>query len=197
MDVTNTARSISGQGALIHLLGIEIQDAVFELRFMIGAMIILTLADFWWATRELRYRREKALRAGNAELAKVYEYRGSRAGRRTLNKIVDYLTYLLVGAFLGYAITEPLGCASHITTAAIGLGLGCAFDVSSIIGHVLAVKGLKWDVKEFFVGLFKTKAPELGEVLEESIVEEAEDYNRSLTEEEKRMIKAHCDRNKG
>ena len=188
MDVTNTARSISGQGALIPLLGAEILDAVFELRFMIGAMIILTLADFWWATRELRYRREKALRAGNAELAKVYEYRGSRAGRRTLNKIVDYLTYLLVGAFLGYAITEPLGCASHITTAAIGLGLGCAFDVSSIIGHVLAVKGLKWDAKEFFVGLFKTKAPELGEVLEESIAEETEDYNRSLTEEEKRMI---------
>lgn len=197
MDVTNTARSISGQGALIPLLGIEIQDAVFELRFMIGAMIILTLADFWWGTRELRYRREKALRAGNAELAKVYEYRGSRAGRRTLNKMVDYLTYLLVGAFLGYATTEPLGCASHITTAAIGLGLGCAFDVSSIIGHVLAVKGLKWDAKEFFVGLFKTKAPELGEVLEESIVEEAEDYNRALTEEERRMIKAHRDRDKG
>lgn len=197
MDVTNTARSISGQGALIPILGIEIQDAVFELRFMIGAMIILTLADFWWGTRELRYRREKALRAGNAELAKVYEYRGSRAGRRTLNKMVDYMTYLLVGAFLGYAITEPLGCASHITTAAIGLGLGCAFDVSSIIGHVLAVKGLKWDAKEFFVGLFKTKAPELGEVLEESIVEEAEDYNRALTEEERRMIKAHRDRDKG
>lgn len=197
MDITaTTARNISGQGALIPLLGIEILDAVFELRYMIGAMIILTLADFWWATRELRYRREKALRAGNAELAKVYEYRGSRAGRRTLNKIVDYLTYLLVGAFLGYAITEPLGLANHITTAAIGLGLGCAFDVSSIIGHVLAVKGLRWDAKEFFIGLFKTKSPELGEVLEESIVEEAEDYNRSLTEEEKRMIKAHRDRNK-
>lgn len=168
MNLSSTPRNISGSGALLPLLGTELLDAVFELRFMIVAMIILTLADFWWATRELRYHREKALAAGDLEGAKRYRFRNSRAGRRTLNKIVDYLTYLLVGAFLGYAITEPLGCASHLTTAAIGLGLGCAFDISSIIGHVLAVRGLEWDGKKALLALLRHKAPAVEEAIKEA-----------------------------
>lgn len=196
MEITNAARNISGEGALIPLLGTEVLDAVFELRFMIGAMIILTLADFWWATRELRYHRENAIRVGNLERAELYRYRGSRAGRRMLNKIVDYLTYLLVGAFLGYAITEPLGCATHITTAAIGLGLGCLFDISSITGHVLAVKGLQWNGREFFFSIFKQKAPDIADAVEKSAKESDEDYHRELTEEEKRIIDEHREKKK-
>ena len=37
------------------------------------------------------------------------EIRKSRAGRRTLNKIVDYICYVLLGAVLGKAIGEPYG----------------------------------------------------------------------------------------
>lgn len=169
--MNETARNISGQGAILPILSGEVLDAVFELRFMIAAMVILTLADLWWAVRELRYHREKALSEGDLLRADLYRYRGSRAGRRTVNKIIDYITYLLVGAFIGYAITEPLGLVSHIHTAAFGLGIGCAFDVSSIIGHVLAVKGISWDGKKMILALVKKKSPDIGEALEEATKE--------------------------
>lgn len=169
MDITNSSRTISGQGALFPLLGAELLDAVFELRFMIMAMIVLTLADLWWATRELKYHRENALAIGDTETAEKYRYHKSRAGRRTMNKIIDYMTYLLVGAFIGYAITEPLGMVGHVTTAAIGIGLGCMFDISSIIGHILAIHGMKWNGRRMMMALLKKKHPELGDALSEAI----------------------------
>ena len=50
--------------------------------------------------------RQKATRAVDKER---YRFHFSQAGRRTLNKCVDYLTYLLVGCVAGLAITEPMG----------------------------------------------------------------------------------------
>lgn len=166
--ITETSRSIGGQGAALALFNTELIGAVFELRYMIGAMVILTAADFWWAIRELRYRRGLALAAGDKALADKYRYRTSRAGRRTANKIVDYMTYLLVGAFVGYAITEPLDLTSHTVTAAIGLGLGCVFDLSSIVGHICAVKGIKFNPRKAFLSLLRMKSEEMAKVVEES-----------------------------
>lgn len=99
--------------------------------------------------------------------------RFSRAGRRTCNKFVDYLTYLIIGALLGLAIFEPLDMATHTVTAAVALGLGCLFELDSIIGHVVAVHGGKWrfSVKRFLVTLVKRKNEDIGDAVEDALDE--------------------------
>ena len=96
-----------------------------------------------------------------------------------MNKAVDYLTYLLVGCVAGLAITEPMGIADHTTTAAIGLGFGCLFEISSIVGHVAAVKGIniKLNLKALIVALIRKKNEDIAAVLDEGI-EEIEDNRR-------------------
>lgn len=166
--IEETARSLPAQTTTLALLSTEAAAAAFELRYMLAAMIVLTLADFWWALRELRHRRELALAAGDLPAAERLRPRFSRAGRRTLNKIVDYITYLLVGAFLGYAVTEPLDIATHTTTAALGLGLGCLFDVSSILGHVLAIRGIHFDPYRALLSALRLRSHDAARIVEDA-----------------------------
>lgn len=135
-------------------------SALYDLRWMLVFIVVLILADFWFGVSE--------------SLKKNEHFRFSRAGRRTCNKGVDYLTYLLVGALLGMAIFEPLGWATHTTTAAIGLGFGCVWEIDSIIGHACALHGVKnkFSVKRFIILLIKKKDREVGDALDEALQEE-------------------------
>ena len=84
---------------------------------------------------------------------------------------VDYVTYLILGSVLGLAIFEPLGWANHVTTAAIGLGFGCIWEVDSIVGHVCALHGIKntFSVKRLIIALIKRKNADIGEAVEEAM----------------------------
>lgn len=164
----NSSHTISGTGAILPLLVQDTLNAVFELRMMIGLMVIIVLADLWWGLRELRHHREKALAEGDTLRAEQFRFRPSRAGRRTINKMVDYMTYLCVGAFLGLAITQPLGWMGYVTTAAIGLGLGCLFDIDSIIRHIMAIHGVHWNGRAALLALLRFKSREAAEVIEQS-----------------------------
>ena len=143
----------------------EAMDALYDLRWMIALSLVLISADFWWGTSETKKRYKDTGRPED-------RWRFSRAGRRTVNKLIDYLTYLLVGCVLGLAIGEPLGICNHVVSAAVGLGLGCAFDGSSIIGHVFAVHGVKFSVRKFLLGLLKRKQSDIGEAVEEALEDE-------------------------
>lgn len=69
------------------------------------------------------------------------------------------MTYLIIGALIGMAIFEPLDMATHTVTAAVALGLGCLFELDSIIGHVAAIHGSRWrfSLKRFVVAFVKKK----------------------------------------
>ena len=121
-------------------IGSELIAVVYDLRYMVICSIALILADLWWGYSESQMRKEMAKDMGNATLEEKFKWHKSRALRRTANKTVDYLTYLVVGALIGLAITEPMDICSHVWSAAIGLGIGCACEVASIIGHVAFVK---------------------------------------------------------
>lgn len=73
----------------------ECLQLLYDLRWMILLAFILIIADFWFGM--------------NASKLKGIPIRKSRAGRRTFNKIIDYICYLLMGAVLGKAIGEPYG----------------------------------------------------------------------------------------
>lgn len=154
----------------------EALQAIFDLRWMIAFMVILIATDFWWGWRENKMHREKAK---TQEEKKKFKFRFSTAGRRTLNKLVDYTTYLLVGCVVGLAITEPLGICTHTTTAAIGIGFGCIFELSSIVGHICVVKGfdVRLNLKSLLVAIVKRKSEAMGEILDEGI-EKIEDKNK-------------------
>lgn len=175
MLIMTTTNNIGAQGVSWTVFGAECLNAVYDLRWMIIFAVILIGTDFWWGVQELKLLNKQATTRIEKEKTKFHF---SQAGRRTLNKAVDYLTYLLVGCVAGLAITEPMGIATHTTTAAVGLGFGCLFELSSIVGHIAAVKGIniKLNLKRLLVALVKHKSEELAEVIDEGI--ETIDDNR-------------------
>lgn len=127
------------------VMGSEALTVLYDLRWMLVLIVVLVVADFWFGVSE--------------SLKKNKEFRFSRAGRRTCNKVIDYLTYLLIGAVLGLALFEPLNMCDHTVSAAVGLGLGCLWEIDSIIGHVCALHGVNnpFSVKKLFIALLKKK----------------------------------------
>lgn len=156
-------------------IGSELITVVYDLRYMVICSVALILADLWWGYSESQLRKSMAKDAGDNAGVEKYKWHKSRAGRRTANKVVDYLTYLVVGALIGLAITEPMDICSHIWSAAIGLGIGCGCEVASIIGHVAFVKlGVEislidgWKAFVRFLGkLIKVKSHEIGDAVED------------------------------
>lgn len=156
-------------------IGTELIGVAYDLRFMVICSFVLILADLWWGYSACKKMYQHACEINNETLKEKFTWRKSRAVRRTMNKTVDYLTYLVGGAFIGLAITEPMDACSHVWTAAIGLGVGCACEIASIIGHIAYVKfGVEisvadaWRVFVRFLGrLIKIKSAEIGEAVEE------------------------------
>lgn len=145
-------------------------QCVHDLRWMIVLSIVLIFADFWWGWSEsaMKYRR-----ATTDEEREKYRFHKSKAIRRSANKFIDYITYLLVGGVLGLAILEPLGVCDHVVSAAVGLGLGCFADMISIVGHYCSVKDIHFDAWEFakklLINLVKKKNEDIGEALDETL----------------------------
>ena len=187
-----TTNNVGAQGVSWTVFGAECLTAVYDLRWMIILAVILIGTDFWWGCREQAMHRQRATRAIDKER---FKFHFSQAGRRTLNKAVDYLTYLLVGCVAGLAITEPMGIATHTTTAAVGLGFGMLFELSSIVGHIAAVKGIniRLNLKRLLVAIIKHKSEEVAEILDEGI-EEIEDNRRPLQMDDYGMDRRHYGR---
>ena len=157
--------NLGNKGIVWAALGGEMINVAFELRYMIILSVVLILADFWWGHSETMKRYHEAEEAGDTVLMEKFKWHKSRAIRRTANKTVDYVTYLLVGAFFGLAITEPMGWGDHVYAAIVGLGVGCLAEIASIVGHYCYVKfGIeikvvdvwKWMIK-FVAGIFRIR----------------------------------------
>ncbi len=167
--------TVGTKGIVWASIGSELMAVVFDLRWMVICSIVLIAADFWWGYSESSMHYEKAEEEGDKVAMEKYKWHKSRAVRRSANKIVDYLTYLCVGAFMGLAITEPMDICSHVWTAAIGLGIGCGCEIASIIGHIAYVKlGVEislidgWKAFMRFLGRFlRIKSNEIGDAIED------------------------------
>lgn len=156
-------------------MGAELSTVVYDLRYMVLCSAALIFADLWWGYSESKKRWYEAKENGNGTLMEKFKWHKSRAIRRTMNKTVDYLTYLIVGAFIGLAITEPMDICTHTEAAAIGLGIGCGCEIASIIGHIAYVKmGVEvsvvdaWKAFMRFIGrLFRIRSEEIGSAVED------------------------------
>jgi len=177
MDVTG--RNI-GQAFAWGTMGGEAVGAIHDMRWMLVLCVILIVADFRFGISESKKRHKEAVVSGDKTLAKLWEFRLSRAIRRTCNKFIDYMTLLLVFCLLGFAVTEPYGVCSHVLTAGVAMIIACVCELCSIFGHFLYLKGVEiphitWRSVGIFLGRFiagfaRTKDPDLGDALDDTIV---------------------------
>lgn len=128
------------QAFLWSTMGMETIGMLWEVRYLLLLMATLIFVDLWWGYGECSKRYSYAVEIGNKTLQDKYRWRISRAVRRTINKSIDYLTFLLVGSLLGLAIMEPMGWCSHFTASVISVLIGSACEILSIVGHWLYVK---------------------------------------------------------
>jgi len=141
MDEINN-NNVAVKTAIIGFL-VEWQSLLYNMRWMIFLALVLIFSDLWFGVSASRYRGEKVRR--------------SRAGRRTFNKIVDYLCYIFIGVTLGKAIAEPYGI-DPIITAITAMVLCYGFEIDSIYGHILELHDIKvkysfWKLLAFILTL--------------------------------------------
>lgn len=152
--ISNTSRAVG-----IGLMATEIEALIYDLRWLIALSFALIIADFWLGISESKM-------VGK-------DIRRSKAWRRTLNKVVDYMCYLMVAGLLGKAIGEPMGM-NALRVASVVMLLTCAWELDSIYGHICVLNGAEKDfsVRKFIVGIFKRKSQAIHEALDESKIEQ-------------------------
>lgn len=151
--ITETTTQPLFKASMIGLFG-ECTQIIYDLRWMILLAIILILSDLWFGI--------SASRVQNIVIRK------SRAGRRTLNKLVDYICYILLGAVLGKAIGEPYGMNPIVVSITVMVICYC-FEVDSIYGHICEIHGIKkrYSIWRILFKLLTLKFKDVGEAFKD------------------------------
>lgn len=147
----------------------ECYAIIFDLRWMILLAFVLILSDLWFGISVSRMQGIKV--------------RKSRAGRRTLNKVIDYLCYVLLGAVIGKAIGDPYGL-NPITVSITIMILCYCFEIDSIYNHICELHGVKkrysiWVILWKFI-TFKFK--DVGEVFQD-MRNQSKDFKNNKNED--------------
>lgn len=124
------------------------------------SLIVWLVVAFVLILADLRFGIAAALRRGE-------KIRGSRAIRRTINKMVDYICWISIAWVLGNSFGKIFDVPLLV---AIVMLVVCSIEISSIFDNYFEHKGLnkRFNVFKFFSKLFRISA------LEESIEEKDE-----------------------
>lgn len=152
-NVTETTTQSLFKTSMIGLFG-ECTQILYDLRWMVLLAIILILSDLWFGI--------------SASRVQGIVIRKSRAGRRTLNKLVDYICYILLGAVLGKAIGEPYGMNPIVVSITVMIICYC-FEVDSIYGHICEIHGIKkrYSIWRILFKLLTLKFKDVGEAFKD------------------------------
>ena len=167
----------------------EISTVVDNLRWMIAAVVAFVACDFWFGRRESRSRYDKAKAVGNHYGIDKYRFHLSRAGRRTMNKLVDYVAYMVVAIMIGKGVFDAFDVGiTYVHAAAAAVALAGVFEISSILGHVFYLHHIKppkitgKSVLHFLarvvVAFVKRKSPDVGDAMEEGLEKTLEEEQR-------------------
>jgi hypothetical protein len=151
--ITETTTQSLFKISMIGLFG-ECTQIIYDLRWMILLAIILILSDLWFGI--------------SASRVQDIVIRKSRAGRRTLNKLVDYICYILLGAVIGKAIGEPYGVDPIGVSITIMILCYC-FEIDSIYGHICEIHGIKkrYSIWRILFKLLTLKFKDVGEAFKD------------------------------
>ena len=131
----------------------ELTTLIYDLRWAVLLCGALIIADLWLGCRSAS--------------AEGKEVRKSRAIRRTANKFVDYLMYMLVAAMIGMVV-EQIGWWSHTNVALCGILLGCFCEIESILGHWARLHGFTFSIRKVILRFISTKSQEVANILEDT-----------------------------
>ena len=159
------------------LFGNERVGVISDARWLLLAIFLCVLADFRYGWGESHRRFETAKRKGDKVVMAQYKWRTSRAVRRTVNKLIDYIMWICVGVAIGMAVLAPLGVSYNYggLTAAV-MAILC--EAKSFMGHFFYLHGIRMEEKSvkgffraFIVAFAKRKNRDIGEALEEGFDE--------------------------
>ena len=179
--VTTEVVGNTGTRFLGGVLSIEFVSVLDDMRWMLLLIVLCVIADFryGWGESSKRYNEAKA--AGDKILMMQYSWRTSRALRRTINKLIDYVVWAVVGMSVGMAILKPMGI-NHIFGGVVATTIAVLCEAKSFFGHFFYLHGVSYDdktfmgfVKAFIVALAKRKSEDMGAALEESLNDEKQE----------------------
>lgn len=154
MENTGTGLTSISRATMLGVFYTELCGLLWDMRWLILFSIVLIVVDLWWGLSKAIKRKE--------------EIRASRAIRRTLIKLVDYVCILMLGAVAGQAF-EPLGL-SHVTVAVICMLVACCCEMDSIHSNYCECKGIKrrFSFNKLVNGIIGMKSKEIKDILENS-----------------------------
>ncbi len=176
MDATTQAQTSTGaRGFGFLLMGQEVMYLLGEARYALLLLVILIIADFRFGRRESSVRYDDAKALGDTYLSAKYKWRTSRAVRRSINKLLDYVLFAVLGLFIGVQLLEPTGIDRIWGTyGAVALVAYC--ELKSIFGHFLFLhgrglspSGLSAFLARFIILFAKRKNEDVGNALDEAI----------------------------
>ena len=139
---------------------------LLEASWLLVLPIIMVSVDCWFGISESRKRKETV--------------RFSGAGWKTLRKLLDYYTLLTLGFVVGHILPEYIGI-TVLEACFYSVLIPSFFDLCSIIGHILILRGIKISLRRFLVnliiGFVKTKNEDMGNVLEDGLNKELNNNN--------------------
>lgn len=162
------------------LMGNELVQIIYDARWFLTVITLCVVADFWYGWSESRKRYETARAKKDKIVMAQYRWRTSRAIRRTMNKLIDYIIWVSLGVFTGFALLRPLGVDYMLGgIAATAIAVGC--EAKSFIGHFFYLHGIRIEqksiggfIKAFVVAFAKKKNVDVGEALEDALEEKSE-----------------------
>lgn len=162
------------------LMGNEFVQIIYDARWLLAVITLCVAADFWYGWSESRKRYEAARAKNDKIVMAQYRWRTSRAIRRTVNKLIDYIIWVSLGVFTGFALLRPLGADYMLGgIAATAIAIGC--EAKSFIGHFFYLHGIRIEQKSvtgflraFVVAFAKRKNADVGEALEDALEGEGE-----------------------
>lgn len=148
-----------GRGTSMVIFGGELTALAWDMRWLLLTAFCLIVVDFWFGCQASHKRGD--------------HFRTSRAVRRTLCKMVDYICVVILGAFLGMGIGEPLG-VSHEAVAAVCVLVAIGVEIDSIYTNWCDVHDIskRFSIAKLVTGIIGLKSKELKEAINESEIKE-------------------------
>ena len=156
-----------GRGTSMVVFGNELTALAWDMRWLFLTAFCLILVDFWFGTHASHKRGE--------------HFRTSRAVRRTLCKMVDYVCVVILGAFLGMGIGEPLGI-NHEIVAAICVLIAIGVEIDSIYTNWCEVHDIekRFSIAKLVTGIIGIKSKELKDAINESEIKDNDTKTESV-----------------
>lgn len=175
--------------AWLLLMESEMVGILTDARWMLALILLFVIADFRFGWGESHKRYNEAVKANNTVLADKYRWHTSRAWRRTMNKLMDYIMWITMGMIVGMVVLKPFGIDYTYGGMVATIIIICMCELPSAFGHFFYLHGVHVEkrtlmgfLRAFTVAIARRKDPDFGDALNDGFEElEKEEENHGDT----------------